>query len=37
MTNEELIYATEWAIKIGFHFLAKELMKELKKRKLVSE
>lgn len=34
MTDEELIYTAEWAVKIGFNFLAKELIKEIQKRGL---
>ena len=35
MTNEELLYIYEWAINIGFLYLAKTFLKELKKRGLV--
>jgi hypothetical protein len=35
MTDNELLYVAEWAEKIGFFFLLKELLIELQKRKLI--
>ena len=37
MDNEELLYVYQWALNIGFFFLARDFFKELKKRGLVKD
>jgi len=37
MTKDELLYTFEWAQKIGFHFLAKEVYNQLKVKGLIKE
>lgn len=37
MTREELIYAYEWALNIGFYFLARDFLSEMKKRGFIKD
>jgi hypothetical protein len=37
MSREDLFYIIDWAQKIGFHFLAKELYKEMINKGFIKE